>query len=151
MSLQEISKRVLACSKCSLRETATAPVPGLGEVGAKYFLIGEAPGREEDAAGIPFVGLSGKRLNELLELAGIDQNDCYITNVVKCRPPQESSNKNRTPRKGEINACKGYLFEELAAVKPETVITLGGTPLSLFCPIGVSKVHGTAMEVEVND
>jgi len=145
VTLAELSKQVLACSRCALRGGATAPVPGLGECGAKYFIIGEAPGREEDRDNVPFVGMAGKRLNKLLALGGIDPNDCYITNSIKCRPPT-----NRTPRKGERLACYPWLKQELQLIKPEYIITLGAIPLSLFCDNGVKQMHGTMFEVELD-
>lgn len=138
MTLEELTKQIKQCQRCPLRGEATQPVPGLGEVGAKYFIIGEAPGRSEDDAGVPFVGLAGKRLNKLIALAGIDINDCYVTNTVKCRPPV-----NRQPRKSERLACYNWLREELALVKPETIITLGAIPLSLFSSAGITQMHGT--------
>jgi len=145
MDLNEIAKQVAQCSKCLLRFEATAPVMGVGEVGAKYFLLGEAPGRTEDACGVPFVGLAGKRLNKLLELANIDINDCYLSNVVKCKPPQ-----NRTPRKSERLSCYPFLRQELRAVRPSYIITLGATPLSLFSENGVKDMHGTMFEYELD-
>lgn len=114
---------------------------GLGEVGAKYMIIGEAPGRDEDCLGVPFVGLAGKRLDKLLGAAGISLNDCYITNVCRCRPPS-----NRTPKKVEVRACSSYLLEEIRLVQPQQIITLGSTPLSLFCPYGIRQMHGTMFD-----
>ncbi len=143
--LDQLSKQVKQCSRCPLRQGATQPVMGIGEVGAKYFIIGEAPGREEDAQGIPFVGMAGKRLNQLLELAKIDVNDCYISNVVKCRPPE-----NRMPKKAERLSCYQWLKEELRIVYPENIITLGATPLSLFTDNGITQMHGTQMEITLN-
>jgi DNA polymerase len=143
-SLKQIESDILQCQRCDLRTTATLPVPGHGCVGAKYLLIGEAPGRQEDEAGVPFVGLAGKRLDKLLALAGIDLNDCYLSNVCRCRPPE-----NRTPRKKEIKACQEFLWREIELVKPETIITLGATPLGLFAKSGgVSQLHGTVLEVD---
>ena len=104
MTLAEVAKQVKACSRCELRAEATQPVPGIGQTHVKYMLIGEAPGQNEDELGIPFVGLSGKRLDKLVALAGINLNDCYLTNVCKCRPP-----KNRQPRKKEVACCVPYL------------------------------------------
>ncbi len=144
-SLNQLRKDILSCQRCELRETATQPVPGIGNIGAKYFICGEAPGRQEDEEGCPFVGMSGRRLDKLIGLAGIDINDCYLSNVCRCRPPD-----NRTPRKKEVTACKDYLMREIALVKPETIITLGSTPLGLFCPHGVTHVHGTVTEAEVD-
>lgn len=146
MNLNELTDQILACTQCPLRQTATAPVPGVGEIGAKYLLIGEAPGGEEDKAGCPFVGLSGKRLDKLLALAGIDKNDCYFTNVVKCRPP-----RNKDPKKGELKLCSKWLLKEIELVKPQYIITLGRIPLSLFCPYGIKVMHGTMFEYEFKE
>lgn len=144
VQLEELAEQIKQCTRCELRQSATAPVPGFGDIGAKYMLIGEAPGKSEDKEGVPFIGLAGRRLNELLELASIDINDCYLTNVCKCRPPQ-----NKTPRKAFINACKPWLMEEIKLVCPETIITLGATPLSLFSSSGVSQMHGTQFTVDL--
>ena len=137
-NLSQITSDVRTCQKCELRMTATAPVPGLGGITSKYLLIGEAPGAQEDEAGVPFVGAAGRKLDKLLELAGIDSNDCYFTNVCRCRPP-----KNRDPRKKEIRFCSEYLWRELELVQPEYVITLGSVPLKLFSESGVTQMHGT--------
>ena len=142
--LEKIAERVRLCTRCVLRETATQPVPGLGDIDAKYFIIGEAAGREEDSSGIPFVGLAGRRLNKLLALAGIPLNDCYITNVCKCRPPN-----NRTPRKSERLACFFWLKRELTAIKPKSIIVLGSTALSLFTDVGVRQLHGTQFSFDL--
>lgn len=145
MNLEILNKKISDCTQCSLRETATQPVCGNGEVGVKYMVIGEAPGREEDAAGVPFIGKAGKRLDKLLALAGIDINDCYITNVIRCRPP-----KNRDPRKGEIKACVKWLDEEIRLVKPQYIIALGAIPTGLFSKYGISQLHGTMIDFEWN-
>lgn len=141
MTLAELNKQIKACSKCPLRETATQPVCGLGAVGSKYMLIGEAPGREEDKAGMPFVGLAGQRLNRLIGLAGIDINDCYLTNTVRCRPP-----KNRTPKKKERLSCQEFLEEEIHIIAPRYIITLGSTPLSLFSSSPIGQMHGSIFQ-----
>ncbi len=145
-TLDKIAQEIKSCQKCELRQTATRGVPGHGSVGAKYFLIGEACGKTEDAEGVPFVGQAGRRLDKLLELAGIDINDCYLSNVCRCRPPE-----NRTPRKKEIKSCVDFLWREIKLVKPEYIITLGSTPLSLFCDHGVTQMHGTMFEWEMED
>ena len=144
--LQQIKAQIKECSRCPLRETATRPVPGLGNPDAKYILIGEAPGSNEDKAGIPFVGQAGKRLNQLIELGKIDINQCYLTNVCRCRPPG-----NRQPRKPEVKACVDYLWQEIRIIRPSTIITLGATPLKLFSDSGVSQLHGSMFEFEVKD
>ena len=144
MTLDDLAKQIRQCTLCELRQYANAPVPGIGNIGAKYFLIGEAPGSEEDKLGIPFIGAAGRRLNELLELAGISLNDCYMSNVCRCRPLQ-----NKTPRKVYIRACVPWLWEEIRLVQPEIIITLGATPLGLFTQIGVSQLHGTMLKIDV--
>lgn len=144
--LRELEQKIKSCQRCPLYLEVNAPVPGLLNLNSKYFLIGEAPGKTEDKYGTPFIGQSGRRLNELLELAGIDMNDCSLDNVVKCRPP-----KNRDPRKAELRACVGWLFEAIRLVKPMTLITLGRIPLSLFAPYGIKQLHGTSFMVEISD
>ncbi len=145
-SLAQIEKDIIACSRCELRMNATAPVPGSGIIGAKYFLLGEAPGRNEDELGIPFVGAAGRKLDRLLELAGININQCYLSNVCRCRPPE-----NRVPRKKEIRACVDFLWREIRLVKPSIIIPLGATPLALFSTQGISQVHGTSFLWELPD
>jgi len=141
-NLETITKEIRQCQCCELRMNATRPVPGHGEVGAKYMIIGEAPGKEEDIAGVPFIGSSGRRLDKLLALAGIDINECFLSNVCRCRPYS-----NRTPKKKEIKACVDFLWREIELVKPETIVTLGATPLSLFTKSGgVSTLHGTVVD-----
>ncbi len=144
--LDQLNTEIKACTRCPLRENAREPVCGLGEVGAKYFLIGEAPGSNEDKAGMPFVGMAGKRLNQLLDLAKIDLNNCYLTNVCRCRPES-----NRNPRKNEMKACVPFLWREIKIVQPEILITLGSVPLSLFSKYGVKSTHGTLLTVDVPD
>lgn len=143
-SLDQIATDILQCQRCELRMNATCPVPGHGELGARYLLVGESPGREEDEQGVPFVGAAGRRLNKLLELARISINDCFFSNVCRCRPPQ-----NRDPRKKEIKACVEFLWREIRLVKPQYLIALGSIPLGLFCPYGIRQCHGTQMEVEI--
>ncbi len=146
-SLEQITKDIFSCQRCELRQNATRPVAGLGYVGAKYFLIGEAPGREEDEGGVPFVGQAGRRLDKLLVLAKISINDCFLSNVCRCRPPQ-----NRDPKKKEIRACVDFLWREIKLVKPQYIITLGATPLGLFTQSGgVSQLHGTSFEWQLDE
>ncbi len=143
--LELLAEQVKACTACDLRYESTNPVPGYGECGAKYMLIGEAPGRNEDEAGMPFVGKAGRQLNEYMELAGIEQDDCYLTNVCRCRPP-----KNRTPKKAETRSCLPYLWKEIELVNPEYIITLGATPLALFTETGVRQMHGSQFRHELD-
>jgi len=145
-SLEKINQDMSICQRCELRAGATAPVPAMGRLGSKYFLIGEAPGNFEDRQGMPFVGAAGKKLDTLIKLAKIDMNDIFLTNVCRCRPPE-----NRTPTRKEILACQPFLWRELLLVKPEYIITLGATPLALFCSYGVNQTHGSQLDIYFPD
>jgi DNA polymerase len=106
------------------------------------MLVGEGPGFHEDQQGRPFVGPAGKFLEELLASVGLRRTDVYITNVVKCRPPQ-----NRDPFPGEIEACRKHLEQQIAAIKPRVIVTLGRYSLAWFFPRDtISKVHGLVRE-----
>ncbi len=119
--LEVLGAEARACTRCRLSEGRTQAVFGVGNPTAGLMLVGEGPGREEDLAGEPFVGRSGKLLDRLLaEELGIDRRHCYIANVVKCRPPN-----NRDPRPDEIEACSGFLDRQLSLVDPDVVVTLG--------------------------
>lgn len=108
------------CTACRLRSTCTQVVPGSGPKPAKVMILGEAPGADEDLVGRPFIGRSGQLLRDTLESLGINPEDCYITNAVKCRPPG-----NRTPKTDEIAACNHWLAGEIEAVRPERIICMG--------------------------
>lgn len=126
--LEALASEIRGCRRCPLHEGRTLAVPGEGPAGADLFLIGEAPGREEDAAGRPFVGSAGKIIERLLGDAGISREETFVTNVVKCRPP-----KNRAPKADEVAACRPYLEAQVDAVRPKVLVTLGATGLrSLF-------------------
>jgi DNA polymerase len=112
----------LACTNCRLSETRTQVVPGAGDPSATLVFIGEAPGKDEDLKGSPFVGRAGKVLEAALASAGIHRDSVYITNLVKCRPPG-----NRRPRGDEVAACKAQLEAELRVVRPKAVCLLGQT------------------------
>uniref|UniRef100_A0A6M3JLW2 Putative uracil DNA glycosylase superfamily protein n=1 Tax=viral metagenome TaxID=1070528 RepID=A0A6M3JLW2_9ZZZZ len=147
MNLNQIASQILNCQRCGLRENASAPVPGVGSPTAKYLILGEAPGKNEDKYGVPFVGAAGRRLNRLLDLAGIDINDCYLSNVCHCWPPKVKG-KQRAPRKAERLACYPWLKAEVSIIKPSVVIPLGATPLSLFTDTGITQLHGTQFQYE---
>ena len=98
--LEAMAAQIRACTKCPLHQSRTLAVPGAGKASAKIMLIGEGPGREEDESGHPFVGAAGRFLDQVLEGTGIDRSDLFITNIVKCRPPQ-----NRTPKVSEVETC----------------------------------------------
>lgn len=114
--------QVISCTKCNLSKSRTNAVAGKGNCNAEIMFIGEAPGRSEDLKGEPFVGMAGKILTEALEHAGLSRDDVFITNVVKCRPPN-----NRIPLEEEKNSCQQYLNGELDIVKPKIICILGNT------------------------
>lgn len=120
MTLDALSRRVRTCRKCRLWKTRTNAVPGEGRLGARLFLVGEAPGRQEDELGRPFVGAAGRILDEGLEKASLKREDVYITSVLRCRPP-----RNRNPRSDEIENCRPYLVSYIEEVNPVVVLALG--------------------------
>jgi len=122
MNITEIREEVVKCTKCELCKTRTNAVPGKGSPNAKIVFIGEAPGRTEDMRGEPFVGAAGKKLDDALVKNGIERDSVYITNVVKCRPPN-----NRVPNESERQSCISYLNAELDAIKPQIICILGNT------------------------
>ncbi len=118
--LKQIKDQVLACRKCCLHQSRRYPVIGQGDHRARVVFIGEAPGRQEDAAGRPFCGAAGRILDEVLIEIGLKRSAVYITNILKCRPPG-----NRNPLSGEIEACSPYLNEQLAVIKPKVICSMG--------------------------
>ena len=130
--LKQTASEVRACTLCRLHEGRHLAVPGIGPLDAAVFLIGEAPGREEDASGEPFVGSAGKILDKALAAARLPRSSVFITNVVKCRPPA-----NRGPRADEIETCRPYLMTQIAAVRPKVLVTLGSTALKGLLGTGV--------------
>jgi DNA polymerase len=132
----------LACTRCPLAKGRTQVVFGVGDPQAGLLFVGEGPGHEEDLAGEPFVGRSGKLLDRLmLEEIGLTRAQCYIANVVKCRPP-----KNRNPAPEEIEACRPYLEEQITLINPSVVVTLGNfaTRLLLETTDGIGQLRGSA-------
>lgn len=141
--LRELETVALACVACRLAEGRLHVVFGDGNPSADVVFVGEAPGQREDEQGLPFVGPSGSLLERLLGEIGLRREDVYIANVVKCRPPQ-----NRDPRLDEIEACKGYLREQLSLIDPKVVVTLGNfsSKLLLNTETGITRLRGTAYE-----
>jgi DNA polymerase len=126
-----------------LSQTRANAVPGEGPADAEIMLVGEAPGRQEDAQGRPFVGAAGRFLNELLASAGLRREEVYITNVVKSRPTNRQDGPNRPPHADEIAACAPWLQQQLAIIQPRLIVTLGAYALRAFLPVKqISKVHG---------
>lgn len=148
--LHRISLEVEACTRCPLHLSRSRAVPGEGNPNAEVMLIGEAPGRVEDETGRPFVGAAGKLLDNLLKDINVDRSSLFITNVVKCRPPN-----NRDPTDDEINACKPYLIRQIMAIKPKKIITLGRHSTRVILGLGgfnvneVSRVRGKVFKVSI--
>ncbi len=139
-ALEELHQQILVCTKCPLAKGRTQAVPGEGNPNAKVMFIGEAPGEQEDAQGRPFVGPAGRFLNELLTLAGLSREEVFITNTVKCRPPN-----NRTPTNEEMAACHPYLEAQIALIQPKVICLLGAAALKAVLPelkMTISQVHG---------
>lgn len=142
MNLDKIKENVTKCTSCDLCKTRTNAVPGKGSHTAKVIFIGEAPGRTEDSRGEPFVGSAGKKLTDALTKNGIARDSVYITNVVKCRPPN-----NRVPTQAERDSCRQFLDLEIQAIKPEIVCILGNTACTSILGYGeITKNHGKVIE-----
>jgi DNA polymerase len=124
-----ISEQIRNCRKCNLCETAIQAVVGDGNINAKVVFIGEAPGKNEDEVGKPFVGRAGKLLDSCLNEIGLDRGDVWIGNLIKHRPP-----KNRDPLPNEIEACKNFLTSQLEVIKPDIIVTLGRFSFNYFFP-----------------
>jgi uracil-DNA glycosylase family 4 len=124
-SLERIASEVIGCPLCKLSRTRKNAVPGQGQVSAKIMFIGEAPGKNEDLKGKPFVGAAGRILDQAMEKAGIDRSMVFITNVVKCRPPS-----NRIPDEDERIACRPYLQRQISLISPKIICILGNTAYS---------------------
>lgn len=141
-TLEEIAREVKACTKCALHKGRTNAVPGEGNPRTEILFIGEGPGSNEDKLGRPFVGDAGKVLEEMLSNIGLKREDIFITNVVKCRPPN-----NRDPLDEEVGVCtSNYLFDQIKLIKPKLIATLGRHSMRLFFPQikSISEVHGKA-------
>ncbi len=137
--LNDIVTEIKTCQKCGLSRQRTRAVPGEGAVNADIMFIGEAPGWNEDQQGRPFVGAAGHFLDEMIASIGLNRSEVYITNVVKCRPPD-----NRDPLPDEINHCRRYLNEQISLISPKIIVTLGRYSMGLFFPgKTISNIHGT--------
>lgn len=136
--LQAIARQIHSCVDCRLSQGKTLSVPGEGPEQADLMFIGEAPGYNEDQQGRPFVGAAGQFLEQLLASIGFTRQQVFITNLVKCRPPN-----NRDPYPGEIAACDKYLDRQIQLVQPKVIVTLGRHSLAKFLPgETITKVHG---------
>ena len=143
-ALEEIAAEVRVCTKCRLHQTRTKAVPGEGDPDTEVIFVGEGPGFNEDRQGRPFIGRAGDLLVKLLASIGWRREDVFITNVVKCRPPD-----NRDPQPDEIAACAPYLRRQLEVLDPAVVVTLGRFSMGTFMPgARISQVHGTVRPVD---
>jgi DNA polymerase len=139
-TLKELHEHYSVNNRCKLKDIATQPVYELGPASSGIVFIGEAPGREEDKQGKPFVGAAGKLLDEMLKVINLTRKDVYVSNVVKYRPPD-----NREPTDKEKDSCRVWLNAELLFVKPKVIVTLGSHALDRFVSgAKVSASHGTA-------
>ncbi len=148
-TLEDIKREILSCKRCNLYKTKTNYVPGSGNPKARLVFVGEAPGREEDLQGEPFVGNAGKLLTEMLSTIGLKRGDVFICNVLKCRPPN-----NRDPLPEEVEACGQYLERQLEVIRPDVIVCLGRFAAGyIFNMFGleftsISRVRGQVFEAE---
>lgn len=149
-SWEELEKNMLGCTKCLLHRYRKNAVPGEGSKNTLAMLIGEAPGTTEDEMGRPFVGAAGRLLTQALENIGMSRNDVYITNVIKCRPPQ-----NREPNDEEIESCSIYLESQILLIKPKIIMTLGNVAGRKIFALGsrqwdgVMKMRGKVYQMNI--
>ena len=143
--LEKLAKQIKVCTRCELNRSRTEAVPGEGPTHAEIMLIGEGPGASEDKQGRPFVGASGKFLDQLLEQAGVTRSDVWITNVVKCRPPG-----NRDPLPDEVEICtSNYLQHQIEIVNPSIIVTLGRHSMGRFFKgAKITQIHGQMRKVD---
>ncbi len=120
-ALETLASRMVACTACRLSGTRTHAVPGQGNPKARLMFVGEAPGRDEDLQGLAFVGRSGQLLTRMIEALGLQREEVFIANVIKCRPPE-----NRDPAADEVQACFHFLMDQIDLIRPEVICTLGG-------------------------
>lgn len=142
--LGSIASEIRGCTRCKLHRHRTQAVPGTGPVSAEVCFVGEGPGAREDEQGEPFVGRSGRYLDQLLKGIDLDRGEVFITNVVKCRPPS-----NRDPHAAEVQACTPYLESQLELIQPRLVVTLGRFAMEQFFSGGrISDIHGEPRRID---
>jgi uracil-DNA glycosylase family 4 len=143
--LKELYIRIRDCRRCGLCNSRTKFVFGSGSAYAEVMFVGEAPGKNEDLQGLPFVGQAGKLLDELLGYIGFDRSEVFIANVLKCRPPG-----NRDPQTEEINICKDHLMEQIKIIDPKVICTLGkfSTQLLLNTDKGITGLRGKVFRID---
>jgi DNA polymerase len=139
-TLAELCQQNSECQRCALGPTRNQFVFGSGHDGSSLMFVGEGPGADEDRLGLPFVGKAGKLLDRMIDVIGLDREDVYVTNVVKCRPPN-----NRNPTSDEIAHCMGILERQIELVNPKLIVTLGNVPTQALLPgsPGITKSRGS--------
>jgi DNA polymerase len=147
-TLSDLHQAIQGCLACPLGPGRMKLVFGEGYPGARLMFVGEGPGRDEDLQGRPFVGKAGELLDKMIGALGLQREETYIANVVKCRPPD-----NRTPTPAEARACLGYLHRQIELIRPAVIVTLGATPLRELVGVseGITRVRGQWKRVRVGD
>jgi uracil-DNA glycosylase family 4 len=141
--LRALEEKILSCTLCPLARGRTRAVPGEGNASASLMFVGEGPGADEDIQGRPFVGRAGQLLTKIIAAMNFKRSDVYITNVVKCRPPQ-----NRTPFRNEMEKCRPYLLTQLETIAPRVIVSLGKSATDFFQPsaAAISGLRGNFIE-----
>ncbi len=137
--LELVNSEIISCTKCELHKSRTNAVPGEGPHDARIMFVGEGPGQNEDEQGRPFVGAAGKLLTEFIESIGLKRSEVFITNIVKCRPPN-----NRAPRKSEVETCSPYLDSQMRVIKPQIICALGTPAITALLgqEYSATRAHG---------
>lgn len=134
-----LEQKILQCRLCALSQTRRHVVPGEGHIKTDIMFVGEAPGHDEDIQGRPFVGRAGQLLTKIINAMKFQRSEVYITNVVKCRPPN-----NRNPHREEMDRCKAYLLKQIELIQPKVIVTLGKVAASFFIQtdLGMTALRG---------
>ncbi len=142
-----LEQQILKCRQCALAETRQHVVPGEGNIKTDIMFVGEAPGRDEDIQGRPFVGRAGKLLTKIINAMKFQRNEVYITNIVKCRPPN-----NRNPHNEEMECCKDFLLKQIELIHPKVIVTLGKVAASFFIQtnLGMTALRGDFYDFQGN-
>jgi uracil-DNA glycosylase family 4 len=144
MDLKKIAKTIGGCRKCSLHQTRTNTVPGQGHSKPELMFVGEAPGADEDEQGLAFVGRAGQLLTKMIQAMGLQRDEVFIANILKCRPPD-----NRPPLPEEMETCLPYLKEQIRLLKPKVIVALGATAVRGLVGLeGISKLRGKWVKFE---
>src|SRR5947207_12243001 len=141
--LAELERVAVACEKCRLSKTRRQVVYGVGNPHADLMFVGEAPGRDEDIQGKPFVGRAGQLLTDIIKAMKLTRDDVYIANVIKCRPPE-----NRNPEPDELDACRPFIRRQVELIKPKVIVTLGRFALQSLMEksLAITAARGTWMD-----